>query len=607
MPLQRTIFIIDDDRKVLNLLEATLRLKDFSVVKMEDPVQALGYLKENVPDLILAGVHLDGADGYDFFRRVRETTRAAYTPFILLGGADADPVQAARGLRMGAEEFLRKPFSIDELLVRVEKVFEKVDRSRTARPRSDLEGRLEHWRIADVLEFLGQRRASGRLTVSLTADPVEGFLVLQDGHVRHAVFGLLKGATALLQLLPRARGAFSFAVTEARSIPVVTIPGDTGPILEKGRDMQHEGRLRRVDVTNRDACRLFEALVQDGAEEPLQLEDGVILLTERVEGADETETIEMPVEEAIAAVAEADAAAGGAPVAAPPGPVDGGEGGASASLADEAPAGASASMSVSEDLDDGPPAGPASLAGPVSGAVGSGDDEFEFEAPSAGGEPGDYGNPVPDTGESLVIEAEEATRSAMMVPADRLYGDDDGLDSGGELHGLEGDAMATSSIIISARRPEDVAVSADLDDDGDLDGEGEQLRTSVDGEDTGVALVDRGPGPVEQLFVLLRDELVGEVAGFGLRDVLIATRSGRPLAATLEDQDRKEHVAAFAAQAIQFAPETGLGTYAELSASDLHLVVVELPYRRLLACVFDNPPDAAKLMRRINELIAQLD
>lgn len=580
MASRRTIFIIDDDRKVLNLLEATLRLKDFKVVKREDPIEALGYLKENVPDLILAGVNLPGASGFDFFRRVRETTRAAYTPFILLGGADEDPIQAARGLRMGAEEFLRKPFSIDELLVRVEKVFEKVDASRTAQPKFDLEGRLEHWPIGAMLEFLNQRSASGRLTLSLTADPVEGFLVLQDGHVRHAVFGLLKGRPALLQLLPRSRGAFAFCVSDKRPVPVITMSGDIEPILEEGRDLRHEGRLRRIDVTNRDACRLFEALVDGDAVEPMKLENGVMLLTDRVNGADETETIEIPSENALTAITDLPDGAG---------PIDG-----SVEVVIE-----DSSMSVSAAGIETPSAG-----GEQEWVAPLTDGEFEMEAPPAGGEVDDHcGMPSDIPAESLVIEAEEATRSAVMIPAHRLFSDEDALDMSSELGGFgnSGADMAASSIIISARPLDEEAMA---EEDGDEYGE---LRTSIEAEDSSVALVGSGPGPVETLFTNVCDQLLVESAGLGLSGVLIATRSGRPLASTLDDQDRQEGIAAFAAQAIQFAPKRELGTYAELSASDLHLVVVEMPYRRLLACIFESPPDSTRLMEKIRTLTAEDD
>ncbi|MDP7114335.1 MAG: response regulator, partial [Myxococcota bacterium] len=142
MPRQRTILLIDDDRQVLDLLEASLSLKDYRVVSHDDPAAALNYLKNTVPDLIICEVDLQRIDGFQLIHRIRESTRAAYSPFIFIG-AEREPEKVARGLRMGAREFLRKPFTVDEMLVRVAKVFDAVANSRTAAPRFDLEGRLE--------------------------------------------------------------------------------------------------------------------------------------------------------------------------------------------------------------------------------------------------------------------------------------------------------------------------------------------------------------------------------------------------------------------------------------------------------------------------------
>ena len=65
------VLLIDDDPKVLRLLEATLRLKDYDVVKMESGVDALAWLKRQQPDLIISDIMMPDLDGYDFFRRVK--------------------------------------------------------------------------------------------------------------------------------------------------------------------------------------------------------------------------------------------------------------------------------------------------------------------------------------------------------------------------------------------------------------------------------------------------------------------------------------------------------------------------------------------------------
>ena len=121
-----------------------------------------------------------------------------------------------------------------------------------------------------------------------------------------------------------------------------------------------------------------------------------------------------------------------------------------------------------------------------------------------------------------------------------------------------------------------------------------------------VEIVEWGPGPVERIFTTLREHLLEGSAG-GVQEIQLSTRSGRPLASTVDDRRRRDRIASFTAQAINFAQRTEQGLYAELSAGDLHLAVVELPYRRLLTCLFAQPPDAEAFRREIRELLSRTD
>ena len=275
MSRTRTILLVDDDPNVLALLQASLRLKGYLVESYRDPADALAYLKIHVPDLLICDIALPHINGFDFIRRVQGTTRAAYTPFIFVGG-DTNPETSARGLRMGAREYLRKPFTVAELLVRVEKVFQAVDSARTATPRHDLEGNLEQFPFSELLCFLQRGKRTGRLTVTLPFEPVEGILFLHEGETVHAVFGRLKGRAAMLQLILGEEGAFAFACGDEPESPVVTVSQPLQEILADSRDLMGAGLLRRIDVLNRPACRTFVRLIESGGG------GEVILLTDRI-------------------------------------------------------------------------------------------------------------------------------------------------------------------------------------------------------------------------------------------------------------------------------------------------------------------------------------
>jgi len=501
MSRPQSILLVDDDPNVLALLQASLRLKGYGVTSYRDPVEALRYLKTHVPDLLICDMTLPNMDGFDFIRRVQGTTRAAYTPFIFVGG-DASPKTAARGLRAGAREYLRKPFTVDELLVRVEKVFQAVESARTATPRHDLEGVLEHFPLPELLRFLHLGKRTGRLTITLPFEPVEGIVFVLEGNPVHAVFGRLKGRAAILQLVLGEEGAFAFASGEEPERPAVTVSQPLQGILDDSLRLLEAGLLRRIDVLNRPACRTFVRLIEARGE------NDVILLTDRI-----------------------------APVI--------------------------LEQTVTGEIDDSdlPPDESGEWAEPI-------EDSLEHESGERW-----------SSSDSLVLEAEEGvvTDSTILVPASTLYPAEDRLNVSGEL--FDEEDGAAQSIVVPSHTPVDEPSSGRLSSD-------DPERASVD-----VEIVERGPGPLERAFDALQNALMRQNRQLGVCDFQISTRSGRCLASTISRQERREMIATFTAQAIQFADSTDEGLFAQLAAGDLQLLVLELPRRRLLTSLFERPPD----------------
>ncbi len=107
--------VIDDDRGLADLVAFTLRREGFQVVQGYDGEAALQKWDKERPDLVVLDVNLPKLDGFAVCRRIREQ---ADTPIILLTvrGEEDDIV---RGLELGADDYVTKPFSIRELLARV--------------------------------------------------------------------------------------------------------------------------------------------------------------------------------------------------------------------------------------------------------------------------------------------------------------------------------------------------------------------------------------------------------------------------------------------------------------------------------------------------------
>jgi DNA-binding response OmpR family regulator len=122
MPAKKTtILTADDDPQLLRLVARNLELEDYDVLTASDGKQALEQIEQHAPDLVLLDVMMPRMDGFTVCQLVREFSAV---PIIIVTarGQDQDKV---RGLDLGADDYLTKPFSIEELLARVRSVLRR--------------------------------------------------------------------------------------------------------------------------------------------------------------------------------------------------------------------------------------------------------------------------------------------------------------------------------------------------------------------------------------------------------------------------------------------------------------------------------------------------
>jgi DNA-binding response OmpR family regulator len=122
MPVRKTtILTADDDPQLLRLIARNLQFEGYEVLTASDGRQALEQIERNTLDLVLLDVMMPHMDGFTVTQRVREFSSV---PIIIITarGQDQDKV---RGLDLGADDYLTKPFSVDELLARVRAVLRR--------------------------------------------------------------------------------------------------------------------------------------------------------------------------------------------------------------------------------------------------------------------------------------------------------------------------------------------------------------------------------------------------------------------------------------------------------------------------------------------------
>lgn len=113
------ILVVDDDSGIGEMLKTLLEFYDYQVEVTEKPMEARDLIKKHKIDLVLLDKLISGVDGTDVCSEIRETDEISKTPVIMMSALhDAGPQCKAAG----ANDFIAKPFEMDDLMVKIEKV-----------------------------------------------------------------------------------------------------------------------------------------------------------------------------------------------------------------------------------------------------------------------------------------------------------------------------------------------------------------------------------------------------------------------------------------------------------------------------------------------------
>ncbi len=120
MPKEK-ILIVDDEARILRLVRSNLEPSGYKVLTAMDGDSALTAAEQNDPDLIILDLMLPKIDGFEVCRRLREFSTV---PIIILT-AKGEEVDKVKGLELGADDYLTKPFGVPELLARIKAVLRR--------------------------------------------------------------------------------------------------------------------------------------------------------------------------------------------------------------------------------------------------------------------------------------------------------------------------------------------------------------------------------------------------------------------------------------------------------------------------------------------------
>jgi len=166
------ILIVEDEKDISNLISHNLKKAGFRVIPALNGTAALSKAKESLPDLILLDLLLPDLEGTEVYKLLKQNPKTKGIPVIMVT-AKGEEVDRIVGLELGADDYITKPFSVRELVLRVKAVLK--------RTRGEKEGKKEIVKAGDItIDKQGYKAWAGKEMVSLTATEFKLLLELME-------------------------------------------------------------------------------------------------------------------------------------------------------------------------------------------------------------------------------------------------------------------------------------------------------------------------------------------------------------------------------------------------------------------------------------------
>ena len=154
------ILVVDDDNAINELIKINLELQGYEVVQAFNGIEGFALAKQEEPSLIILDVMMPEVDGFTVAQRIRQCPEIAETPIIMLTARD-EIEDKVNGLDLGADDYLTKPFAIQELLARMRACMRK----HNSMPKEAEQG--------EVLSVKNLKIYTARYEVEVNGEPVE--------------------------------------------------------------------------------------------------------------------------------------------------------------------------------------------------------------------------------------------------------------------------------------------------------------------------------------------------------------------------------------------------------------------------------------------------
>jgi len=197
---QRTILLVDDDVTLRELLADALEVEGFAILRAGNGEEGVAAALSGKPDLVISDIVMPEMSGWELCQTLRTLPSTKAIPFLFLSSLEQTP-EKLLALRLGADDFLSKPFHLAAILAKVKLLIGRVDKREKVLGGAEekASGETLESMLIDTVEFLRATKRTG--VISVNAGPFKGVIYLEGGRLKHAVFGKKRGESALLAML----------------------------------------------------------------------------------------------------------------------------------------------------------------------------------------------------------------------------------------------------------------------------------------------------------------------------------------------------------------------------------------------------------------------
>jgi len=180
---KKKILVIDDSDLMLDIIKDIINQAGYEVITASSGKEGLELVRKHKPDLVLLDIIMPGMDGFEVCEALRNDDSNNLMPIIILTAKNKDE-DKLRGLELGADDYITKPFNPRELISRVKNTLRRVDKNRYANPLTGLQGNTE------IINEIDRRIANNEIFAVIYLD-MDNFKAYND------VYGFAKGDTAI--------------------------------------------------------------------------------------------------------------------------------------------------------------------------------------------------------------------------------------------------------------------------------------------------------------------------------------------------------------------------------------------------------------------------